>query len=146
LIGVNVDHDRVGSEVTLEVVGETTSILAVLSSIANEHDPHVAVAPSAQPTPRSLVSEHWAIDRMKAGRGFADPSVLDTSHESLARPAPFDDDPGRRLGSVMCWLSAGDEGNDDVGSVAVEVLTSPVVDRGRTGIGVPRGAQRIPVS
>ena len=35
--------------------------------------------------------------------------------------------------------AAGDEGDDDVGGVAVEVLAAPVVDRGGAGVGVAGG-------
>ena len=35
--------------------------------------------------------------------------------------------------------AAGDEGDDDVGSVAVEVRASPVVDGGGAGVGVAGG-------
>jgi hypothetical protein len=36
-------------------------------------------------------------------------------------------------------LSAGDEGDHDVGGVAVEVLSPPVVDRGGARVGVAGG-------
>ena len=36
-------------------------------------------------------------------------------------------------------LAAGDEGYDDVGGVAVEVLAAPVVHRGRPGVSVTGG-------
>jgi hypothetical protein len=36
------------------------------------------------------------------------------------------------------WLSAGDEGDDYVGGVTVEVLPSPIVDGGCAWIGVAR--------
>ncbi len=37
--------------------------------------------------------------------------------------------------------AAGHEGDDDVGGVAVEVLASPVVDRGGSGVGVTGGTE-----
>jgi hypothetical protein len=40
--------------------------------------------------------------------------------------------------------AAGDEGDDDVGGVAVEVLAAPVVDRGGARIGVTRCGLHVP--
>ena len=45
----------------------------------------------------------------------------------------------RKCRSASCRSAAGDEGNDDVGGVAVEVLTSTVVDSCGAGVGVAGG-------
>jgi hypothetical protein len=45
---------------------------------------------------------------------------------------------GYRPGVGIELLAPGDESNDDIGRMTVEVLPAPVVDRGRPRIGVPR--------
>ena len=63
------------------------------------------------------------------------------SHNSQAiRRLPYPNVPPRG-GSAS---AAGDEGDDDVGGVAVEVLAAPVVDGGRARVGVPGGDLHIP--
>jgi hypothetical protein len=42
------------------------------------------------------------------------------------------------LSGGSIWSTAGDEGHDDVGRVAVEVLAAPVVDGRCPRVGVPR--------
>ena len=48
---------------------------------------------------------------------------------------------GQQAPRAVCstWSAAGDEGDDYVGGVTVEVLAAPVVDSGRSGVGVAGG-------
>jgi hypothetical protein len=90
LIGVDVDYDRVGSQVALEVVGETTSsILCVLSSIADEDDAHVATSPFLAAT--SCIAYFRSVGR-SIGYG---PVALRS--DRLRHVALFDAAPYRRL-------------------------------------------------